>query len=516
VSPSSTNDAAPPILRLEGVSKRFGATVALDGVDASFHAGEIHAVLGENGAGKSTLMNAIFGIVQIDAGRISLAGREARFSSPLDARRAGIGMVHQDFALVDALCVSENLALALSPPAALRLRPRRIAADAARLATEVGLELGDLNAPAGGLPVGTRQRIEIVKALAGRPDVLILDEPTAVLTPAETSQLFQVLRRLRGRGTCILFISHKLGEVMEIADRVTVMRRGRVVARSAIGETSAERLALQMVGELPERVPRKSPAPGAPAVLRVEGLEVKDDACGLRDVDLTIRSGEVVGVAGVDGNGQDELFEVLTGVRAPAAGTVSLAGRAITRFAPDEMIEAGVAAVPPDRRRQGAIQQMSVADNAVLNVSLLRRLARGPFLSPGDVRRLAAELIALYAIKTESLDTPASSLSGGNLQRLIVARALTLRPKLLVAFNPTRGLDLAASRAVYDGFDRARAEGTAVLLLSTDLDEVLDASDRIAVLYRGRLSRALDAPVRAEELGMMMAGSFLAGERATA
>jgi general nucleoside transport system ATP-binding protein len=503
-----------PVLRLEGVKKRFDATVALDGVDASFHNGEVHAVLGENGAGKSTLMNAIFGMVQIDAGRILLRGKEVRFSSPLDARRAGIGMVHQDFALVDALSVAENLALALSPAGALRLRSQRIGNAALRLAADVGLDLGDLNAAAGDLPVGTRQRIEIVKALAGRPDVLILDEPTAVLTPAETRQLFDVLRRLRGQGTCILFISHKLREVMEIADQVTVMRRGKVVAAAAIGETSAQGLARIMIGELPVRPPRLAPAAGAPVTLLLEGLCVAGDRGGLRDVELSVRAGEVVGVAGVDGNGQDELFAVLSGLRAPAAGSVSVAGRRINRFAPDAMIGAGVAAVPPDRRRQGAIQQMSVCDNALLNVSLLRRLATGPFLSAARARCFAAELVDRYAIQTESLDTPAASLSGGNLQRLIVARALALRPKLLVAFNPTRGLDFAATRAVYDGLDRGRAEGTAVLLISTDLDEILDVCDRVAVLYRGRLSQALEAPIRVEDLGMMMTGSFVAGERA--
>jgi simple sugar transport system ATP-binding protein len=509
-------DVSPPILRLEGVRKRFGSLAALDGVDASFAAGAVHAVLGENGAGKSTLMNAIFGILRLDEGRIFLRGQEVSFDSPLAARRAGIGMVHQDFALVDALSVSENLALSLSPPGALRLELERVASEASQLASTVGLDLGDMSAAVGDLPVGTRQRIEIVKALARRPDVLILDEPTAVLTATETHQLFDVLRRLRGRGTCILFITHKLSEVMEIADDVTVMRRGQVVANAALAEVTAERLALLMIGELPQRAPRPKPPAEAPPVVRLEGVCVNTAARGLHDVDLTVRAGEVVGVAGVDGNGQDELFAVLAGLRAPSAGSVAVAGRTITRFAPDEMIEAGVAAVPPDRRRQGSIQQMSVADNAVLNVALLARLARGPFLAPTDARRLAAQLVEAYAVKTESLDTPAASLSGGNLQRLIVARALVQKPTLLVAFNPTRGLDLAAARAVYEGFDRARAEGMGVLLISTDLDEVIDASDRVAVLYRGHLSRPLDAPVDASQLGLMMAGSFLAKEQATA
>jgi simple sugar transport system ATP-binding protein len=509
-------DVSPPILRLEGVRKRFGALAALDGVDVSFTAGAVHAVLGENGAGKSTLMNAVYGILRVDEGRIFLRGQAVSFASPLGARRAGIGMVHQDFALVDALSVGENLALGLSPPGAFRLRLDEVAGKALQLASTVGLELGDMDATVGDLPVGTRQRIEIVKALAGRPDVLILDEPTAVLTSTETRQLFDVLRRLRAGGTCILFITHKLGEVMEVADDVTVMRRGRVVADAEVAEVTAERLALLMIGELPQRSPRPKPPADSPPVVRLEKVCVNATVRGLHDVDLTVRSGEVVGVAGVDGNGQDELFAVLAGLRAPTGGTVSVAGRTITRFAPDVMIESGVAAVPPDRRRQGAIQQMSVADNAVLNVSLLARLARGPFLAPADARRLAAALVEAYAIKAESLDIPAASLSGGNLQRLIVARALDQKPALLVAFNPTRGLDLAAAQAVYEGFDRARAEGMGVLLISTDLDEIIDASDRIAVLYRGHLSRTLDAPVDASQLGLMMAGCFLEKEQATA
>jgi simple sugar transport system ATP-binding protein len=502
---------SPPILRLEGVKKRFGALAALDGVDASFAPGEVHAILGENGAGKSTLMNAIFGVVRIDAGRILLRGNEVRFSSPLEARRAGIGMVHQDFALVDALSGLENLALGLNPPRAVRWHPERTRDAALGLAAEVGLDLGDLGVAAGSLPVGTRQRIEIVKALAGRPEVLILDEPTAVLTPAETRQLFDVLRQLRARGACILFISHKLSEVMEIADRMTVMRRGRIVARAPVAETSEERLAQLMIGALPERRPRAGRAAGAEPVLRLERLDAGAGAGALRGVDLTVRAGEIVGIAGVDGNGQSELFEVLAGLRSPSAGTVAIGGRNVVRFAPEEMIGAGVAAIPPDRRRQGAVQAMSVADNAALNVVLLRGLAAGPFLSPAAVRRLAVELVERFAIRADDLDAPAADLSGGNLQRLIVARALALSPKLLVAFNPGRGLDIAAARAVYDALDGARTEGSAVLLISTDLDEIIEASDRIAVLYRGRLSPPLDAPVPAERLGLLMGGAFEEG-----
>ncbi len=503
--------ANPPLLRLRGIRKTFDGVTALADVDLDVHSGEIHAILGENGAGKSTLMNVIYGLLNIDAGSIELRGRSVHLDSPLAARRAGIGMVHQEFALVDEFSVTENLALALSPPKAVVHTPERIAAAALELASGIGLDLGDLDARVGDLPVGVRQRIEILKSLAGRTDALILDEPTAVLTPAEADQLFVVLRRLCRHGTAVLFITHRLREVVAIADRITVMRHGRVVARVLPNEADETRLAYLMVGEMPARQKRPEPPPRSEheiPQLRTEHLRVAAEGTriAIDDLSLEVLRNEIFGIAGVDGNGQSELFEVLTGLRTPISGSVQICGRPIRKFDPAAMASAGIGHVPPDRRRQGAILSMSVRDNAALDAILLHQLARGPLLSSTALDQFARDLVSSYAIRTESLSSPASSLSGGNLQRLIVARALALSPRLLVAFNPTRGLDVAAARAVFSALHGVARRGAAVLLISTDLDEILEVSDRVAVIQHGRLSEALPLPLSSERLGLMLAG----------
>ncbi len=509
----NSSSRTPPLLSLHGVSKRFGSVAALVDVELEFNSGEIHAVLGENGAGKSTLMNALYGLVPIDAGVIRLHGEPVHFRSPIDARRAGIGMVHQEFALVDALSVAENLTLSLSPPGAFLWARDAVAVTATRMASEIGLELANLNAQVATLPVGARQRIEILKALAGGSRILILDEPTAVLTPGETAQLFGVLRRLRRGGTAVLFITHKLREVTDIADRVTVMRGGRIVAHARRQDVSEADLSQLMVGTLPHssRQRQRVAAHHIPR-LRIDQLSVVDErgVPALRELTLAVRPGEVFGVAGVDGNGQWELFETLTGLRRPALGRIAVDGKPLVEFDPAAMIAAGIGNIPPDRHRQGAVLAMSVQENAVLNSVILRRSARGPFLHQRANRRFAEGLIDRYAIRAESLEAPVSTLSGGNLQRLIAARALALEPKVLVAFNPTRGLDIAGAQAVYAALDTALRRGTAALLISTDLDEILTLSDRIAVLYRGQLSETLHPPFAPEHLGAMLAGSGLA------
>ena len=497
-----------PVLALRGIAKRFGSVAALAGVDLDLRRGEVHAVLGENGAGKSTLMKVIYGLVAPDAGTLALDGRPLRLASPLAARHAGIGMVHQEFALVDALTVAENLALSLSPAGEWRWRRERVVAAATRLAAGVGLDLGDLDAPLGTLPVGQRQRIEIVKALAGETRVLILDEPTAVLTPSEASGLFEVLARLRAGGTAVLFITHRLGEVMAIADRVTVMRQGRVVTcteRAAVDEAELARL---MVGVLtPAADGGPAPEATAPVQLRLAGLCAAGRPA-LDAIDLTVRAGEIVGIAGVDGNGQEELFEVLTGLRLPTRGGVAIGGAPLPAGDPAAAIAAGVGCIPPDRLRQGVVADLSIADNAVLNVRLLR--AGGPFLHPAAQRRAAQAMVDAYAIKVGDLAAPVRGLSGGNMQKLIVARALATAPRLLVAANPTRGLDVAAAQAVYAALNDALERGAAVLLISTDLDEIVARAHRIAVLYRGRLSAPLERPFPIDRLGRLMAGSLAA------
>lgn len=505
------SDPSPsrPLLSLRGVRKRFGEVEALAGVDLDFAAGEIHAVLGENGAGKSTLMHVVYGLVAPDGGSIVLDGREVYFRSPIEARRAGIDMVHQEVALVDALSVAENLALALDAGASLRLHRSRIIAEARQLASRIGLEIGSLEARAGDLPVGVRQRIEILKALGSRPRILILDEPTAVLTPGESTQLFRVLQELRAQGRTILFITHKLAEVMEVADRVTVMRQGRVVATRSRADVSLDSLAELMIGAKSSSAPPlRHRACGSLPALRLDHLWAKGDrgASAVNGLSATVFAGEILGIAGVDGNGQWELFQVLAGLRRLERGTIEIEGRPPPGHAPASMIAAGLGFIPPDRRRQGAILPMSVTENALLNVGLLREAACGPILERKAARRMARDLVERFAVRTASLEAPAASLSGGNLQRLIVGRALATRPRVLIAFNPTRGLDIAATQAVFQALASAVAAGTAVLLISTDLDEVLEISDRVAVLYRGRLGRAYERPFPMGQIARQMAG----------
>lgn len=497
------------LLTLRGVGKSFDTVTALAEVDLDLCAGEVHAILGENGAGKSTLMKVIYGLLRPDAGTLLIDGVAQRFASALDARRAGIGMVHQEFALVDALSGVENLALSLTPPGAMVLRRTAVAASARRLAAQLGLELGDLDAPVGLLPVGLRQRLEIVKALAGDTRVLILDEPTAVLTPGEVRQLFVVLDRLRSAGRAVLFITHKLAEVTAMADRVTVMRRGRVVARARRGEFTEGSLAEAMVGQLDTaaRSPDSAPSDGPPQLI-VDALSADDDrgVRRLRAVSLQVRAGEIFGIAGVDGNGQAELFEVLSGLRPPTSGRIAVGGQPVPHFAPAALLAAGVACVPPDRLRFGVVPAMSVQDNASLNVRLLRRTARW-WLDPTALRAAATTLVERYAITTAGLDIPAGSLSGGNVQKLVVGRALALEPRVLIAANPTRGLDVAAAQAVYAAFNTALARGTAVLLISTDLDEIVGRCHRLAVLSGGQLSPVLERPFATEQLAALMGGA---------
>jgi len=497
------------MLSVDGISKRFGRTQALRDVRLELSAGEIHAVLGENGAGKSTLMHVLSGLYQPDAGTLRLEGRPVRFSSPLAARAAGIGMVYQHFALVDQLTVAENLALSLPRPPRWRLSRARAAAQAAALAGRLGLDIGDPHAVTGDLPVGTRQRIEIVKALAGNARVLILDEPTAVLTRDETLQLFTLLRALRDDGRLILFITHKLREVAELADRVTVLRRGRVVATRNVAATGEGDMAELMIGSpAPQRRPRPPLARDAAVRLALTGVCAEGAGDGaLHELTLTVRAGEIFGIAGVSGNGQQELFETLLGLRPSTAGEIRVNGRSLPLSSPAAAARMGIGHIPPDRHHDGLALAMTVADNCVLNCRILARLRRGLSLSSSAIRAFAAALVERHAVRTDGLDGPVSALSGGNQQRLIVGRQLAPQPELLVAVNPTRGLDIAAAQNVYDALDAFVAAGRAVLLISSDLDEVLELSHRLAVLHAGRLSEALTPPVAPERIGRLMAGA---------
>ncbi len=506
---SSTPTADAPLLSLRGIAVRFGTTRALDGVDLDVAPGEVRAILGENGAGKSTLMNVIYGLTKA-AGEMRWQGEPVHLDSPLQAQRMGIGMVHQEFALIDALTVTENLALAGGEAGAV-IDFEAVRQRARMRACDLGLDIGDLDARTGDLPVGVRQRVEILRAVMRDVRLLILDEPTAVLTPAEVEQLFAVLRSLAARGVAILLITHKLPEVVSLADSVTILRRGRVVGERAVEGTDATELAVLMVGrDVPQSPPDEPSGATSHSTLRAEGISVRaaKGALHLDDVDLDVRAGEILGIAGVDGNGQQELFGALAGLLQPSSGTIWVGddGVATGRHDRRQIGRAGVTLIPPDRRREGAALEMSLWENAILDDQLLDEHCRRGILDRPAAQRFAAELVERFRIVCSGVDATAASLSGGNLQKLIVARALARRPRLVLTFNPTRGLDIGAAQEVHTALRAVLGWGGSVLLLSTDLDEITALSHRVRVLYRGRLGPPMTQPFDRAALGRMMGG----------
>lgn len=495
---------------MRGISKRFGDTLALDGVDFDLAAGEIHALLGENGAGKSTLMSILSGLYTPDAGVVELGGHPTRLRSARDAARAGIGMVHQHFTLVENLTVAENLALALPAQTPFFLPRRNLAAPALELAESLGWKL-DPRTPVWQLPVGVQQRLEIVKVLAQNPDILIFDEPTAVLAPVELDELFEVLLRLRAQGKSLVFITHKLNEVMRICDRVTVLRRGKNAGAVATSDTDPADLARRMVGpaEQTEVLAQGIPAGSAPVdsepVLRLSDLYVRDDRGidAVRGLALELKAGEILGIAGVDGNGQAELAEAIVGLRPLRSGTVDFNGERTHEGLPARRV---VGYIPQDRRRSGLVQGMSVRDNLVLELQQEPQAARGPWLRWNYLNTEAAEMLRLYDVRGSGLEQNVENLSGGNQQKVVIARALRKRPRLLLAVNPTRGVDVGATAYVHQQLRQARADGTAILLISTELEEILALSDRVAVLYEGRIVGVVTPHTPRETLGLMMGG----------
>ena len=498
-----------PVLSVRGVSKRFGAVQALADVTLDFHAGEIHAVLGENGAGKSTLMNILGGLYRSDAGTIVFDGRPLSLRSPRAARAAGIGMVHQHFTLIDTLTVAENVALSLPRSSRWRFDAAADGRATQALARQLGLSIGAPQLRVAELPVGARQRLEILKAWARAGRLLILDEPTAILTPQETQQLFAMLRALRAQGQLVIFITHKLREVSEVADRVTIMRRGQVVGTYDAADITASDMAERMVGEVVPAAPAERRALDGAVALRVVGVSVRhaQRMSGLDDVSFAVRQGEIFGIAGVDGNGQRELFEVLVGLALPVSGSLTVGDVPITVFTPSAALAAGIGHIPPDRRREGLVLAMSLLDNFLLNRTVLNRFSRHGLLRRAAARHFVMELAHRYAIRLPDLQLPMRVLSGGNQQRVIVARELAEHPAVLVAVNPTRGLDISATTLVAGALREAARRGCAVVLISTDLDEVLDLSDRVGVLSRGRLSGPLSPPIDLGRLGLLMAGA---------
>ncbi len=495
-------------LELSGITKRFGPLVANDAVDLVVEPGEIHCLLGENGAGKSTLMNVLFGMLRADAGQVLLDGEPVRFADPGDAVRHGIGMVHQHFMLVPVFTAAENVMLGFEPTRPLGFLDRRKArADVRRLSSEFGLEVPP-DAVVEDLPIGVQQRVEILKALQRDAQLLILDEPTAVLTPQETEALFTIMRSLAESGRSILFITHKLKEVLAVADHITVMRLGRVVGAATPSDSDEASLASLMVGRSVELVVHKSPAKPREAVLELEGLTVVDErgVTVVDHLDLEVRAGEIVALAGVQGNGQTELGEAITGLRRVASGAVRIAGQDLANTSPRHVIRAGVAHVPEDRQLDGLVLSMTIAENLLLDVWDVAPFARHGVRDLDVMAANGATKLSEFDIRAASADVAVSTLSGGNQQKVVVARELSRPVKVLLASQPTRGLDVGSIEYVHRRIVAERDAGAAVLIISSELDEVLALGDRIAVMFRGRLTGIVGPEVGRERIGLLMAG----------
>ncbi len=515
---SESPQVRAPALEMRGITKRYPGVVANDSIDLDIRPGEIHALLGENGAGKTTLMNILYGLARPDAGQILIDGTEVNLSGPSDAIRRGISMVHQHFMLVPVLTVAENIVLGDETTVRGGFLDRN---DAHKRIVELGRRFGfevDPEVKVGSLSVGWQQRVEILKALYRDAKVLVLDEPTAVLTPQETQEIFEVLRRLAAEGHSIVFISHKLYEVLEIADRITVIRRGKVVGQRVPAETNEEDLAELMVGrEVSLTVDRGESHPAA-AALQVSGLVVRDDRGNevVHAIDLEVRAGEILGIAGVAGNGQDELVEAIVGLRKPAAGTVTLDGTDITGLKSRDVYEHGVGYVPADRHRFGLVLSFSIADNLVLTSYHRQPYSRRLLRNDVAIHEAAEERIKAFDIRTPSADAKASTLSGGNQQKVVIAREFSRDLQLLVLDQPTRGLDVGSIEFIHKQTIAKRDAGAAILLVSAELDEILELSDRIAVIYRGRLVGLRDGRTADKnDVGLLMATGGRTGDDGT-
>lgn len=500
-------------VELKGITKRFPGVVANHQVDLSLRPGEIHALLGENGSGKSTLMSVLTGLYRPDEGEIFINGRRVHFRSPHDAIRAGVGMVHQHFKLVDTFTVAQNVILG---DKRIPFVPdmHSIEQEIGRISAGYGLKVNP-RSYVWQLSVGEKQRVEIVKMLYRGARVLILDEPTAVLTPQEARQLFANLKEMAARGRAVVLITHKLQEVMDVADRVTVLRRGEAVASFERGAFTEKDLALAMIGRDVLLKVRKPPVEKRNTVLELEDVWALNDAgrLSVRGVSLTVAGGEILGIAGVAGNGQRELSEVVTGLRPPLRGRITVDGAQVTREGPRAYINRGVAHIPEDRLGAGLVPGLGAVDNFMLK-DYRKTLAKGPFLDRRKAEARALELIGEFGIRLSSLHVPVKFMSGGNLQRLLLAREISSEPRLIVAVYPVRGLDIAATEAVHRLLLEQRAQGTAVLLISEDLDEIYKLSDRIAVLFEGAIAGILPADsADREEIGLMMMGSRKDGEK---
>ncbi len=503
------NKDAPIVLETKGMTKRFPGVLANDHVDLKLHKGEILALLGENGAGKSTLMNMIYGLYHPDEGEIWIKGEKVELNDPGDAIARGVGMVHQHFQLVPVMTVAENVMLGAEITRGVHLDQRTAVNRVRELSHQYGLEV-DPTAVIEDLPVGTQQRVEIIKALYRNADILILDEPTAVLTPQEANELFRIMNDLTVQGVSIIFITHKLKEVLAVADRVGVLRGGQYVGTADPKTATEASLAELMVGRKVILQVDKSRATPGEVVLKIENLEVKDDRdqIAVEGLNLEVRAGEILGVAGVQGNGQREFVEALTGLRPVIGGKAVIAGQDITHAAPRTITELGVAHIPEDREKHGLVMSYTLADNMVLNRYYQKPYANGIVLNQEKIDQDGTALVKEYDVRTPSVYTPASSLSGGNKQKVIVAREFSRETKLLIANQPTRGIDVGSIEFIHNQIVAQRDNGVAVLLVSAELDEVLGLADRVAVIFDGRIVKTLPiAEATRERVGLLMAGS---------
>jgi general nucleoside transport system ATP-binding protein len=501
-------NADPPVLELRGITKRFPGILANDHVDFDLRRGEVHALLGENGAGKSTLMNILYGLYSPDEGEVLINGEPVRIASPGDAIARGIGMVHQHFMLIPVMTVAENIVLAVEPRRDGVLLDYGSARNRVRdLASSFGFAI-DPDAKIEDITVGQQQRVEILKALYRRADILILDEPTAVLTPQEAVELFGILQNLQREGLSIIFISHKLNEVLEIAERVTVLRRGKVIETLPTAGATEEELARRMVGRDVVLRIDKSPSQPTDPILVVEGLTVKDDRdlVKVNDVSFEVRGGEIVAIAGVDGNGQTELIDAITGLRHPEEGRILVEGREVTNKNARHHFDVGVGHVPEDRQRRGLVLEFTLAENIGLHDYRKRPYSRLGWLHPKRLLERASRLIREFDVRGGGPRTPGGALSGGNQQKVILAREIDRDPRVLVAAQPTRGLDVGAIEFVHRRLVEERDEGRAVLLVSLELEEVLSLADRILVIYEGKFVGEFPPTATEEELGVAMTG----------
>jgi simple sugar transport system ATP-binding protein len=499
--------ADAPLLELRAITKQFPGVLANDHVDFELAKGEVHALLGENGAGKSTLMNILYGLYHPDEGEIRLGGKAVRIASPNDAIGLGIGMVHQHFMLIPVMTVAENIVLANEPTKGPFLDLAGAESRVRELSTQFGLAVRP-EARVSSISVGMQQRAEILKALYRGAEILILDEPTAVLTPQEAGELFSIIRTLQADGRSIIFISHKLNEVLEIADRITVLRLGKKVDTVPREGATPEGLARLMVGrDVVLRVDKPPAQPGEP-LLVVENLDVIDERGlpAIRDMSFEVRAGEIVGIAGVDGNGQSELIDALTGLRRPAGGRILVAGRNVTHAGSRECLDVGIGHIPEDRQVRGLVLDFTLAENLALHDYRKEPDSKWGWLYPRRLVQRATRLLKEFDVRGGRPQTPAAALSGGNQQKVVVAREVSRDPRILVAAQPTRGLDVGAIEFVHRRLVQERDEGRAILLVSFELEEILSLSDRILAVYEGRIAGEYSPGVSEEELGIAMTG----------